>query len=55
MRDFAKCKTLVLGETVPELYRQYGSDATLCVGSLELIKALVSHNRAYTIHLFLNT
>ena len=55
VRDYAKTKVLVLGETLPELYKQYWSDATLCVWSMSLIKVLLAHNRSYTLHLFINT
>lgn len=56
VKDYAKKKVLVMGETLPENYRYYHPrHATLVVYTLATLKLLSQQTTPHTIHLFLNT
>lgn len=56
VRDYAKKKSLVLGETLPENYLAYNPHrATLCIYNYETIDFLGKTWKKRTLHLFLNT
>ncbi len=56
VRDYAKKKVLVMGETFPENYRHYNyRNATLVVYTVATIKYLAQQHTPFSIHLFLNT
>ena len=56
VKDHAKKKSLVLGETLIENFSLYDPKwATLCVYNLDTVRWLVNQSKSFTIHLFLNT
>lgn len=56
VKDYAKKKVLILGETVPENYSHYDPRrATLAIYNIETLQELIASWKQWKIHLFLNT
>jgi alanine racemase len=56
VRRYSDKDILILGETLPENYRMFDIQRTaMCIWNIGTLEYLISQNKPYRIHLFLNT